>query len=144
MADILLDTSKIAILLFIVAECPFDKRSSVWIILVITRGLEIGVCEVGSLLVHVLGMATRDALHGKAVITNQHDIHVRGLIVRLSVGCFCKHRKLDAEIDLIVGRAIERNRALGTYPSEEITGNAPPLPERRILSGGNFWACFRG
>ena len=71
----------------------------------------------------MLGMPTRDALHSKTVITNQHDIHVRGLIVRLSVGCFCKHRKLDAEIDLVVGQAVERKRVLSTYPSEEITGN---------------------
>ena len=68
-------------------------------------------------------MATRDALHGKTVITNQHDIHVRGLIARLSVGRFCKHRKLDVEIDLVVGQAVERKRVLSTYPSEEITGN---------------------
>ena len=92
----------------------------------------------------MLGMATRDALHSKTVITNQHDIHVRGLIVRLSVGCFCKHRKLDIKIDLIVGRAIERNRALGTYPSEEITGNAPPLRKGEYFLEAVFGLVFGG
>ena len=67
MADILLDTSEIAILLFIVAECPFDKRSSVWIILVVARGLEISALKYSCLVVSMLGIFTLNAEYGLAM-----------------------------------------------------------------------------
>ena len=76
MADILLDTGKIAILLFIVAECVFDKRSSVWIILVVARGLEISILKYSCSVVSMLGVFTFNAEHALAIIANEQYIHI--------------------------------------------------------------------
>ena len=119
-ADILLDACKVAIFLLVVTKRHLDEGLDVGVAFVVAGMLKISVRELCLLVVRVLGVFAFDAKHSRAIITDEHDVHVGRAIDWAPFGGLGEDGELYFEIDFVVGCAVERERVLRTDPMEEI------------------------